>query len=49
MAGGMFRLLRQDIIVIKETILSDFPIPYVNGANFDLKVTPSATAAAFLQ
>ena len=41
MNGGTFRLVRS--YLIKETILFDVPLPYINGANYELKITPSAT------
>ena len=44
MSGGIFRLLQYQLH-IHERILFEVPLPYVNGANFDLKVTPSATSS----
>ena len=45
MSGGTFRLLQYKHVVV-EDILFEVPIPFVNGADFDLKVTPSATDIA---
>jgi len=42
MSGGTFRLLEYKY-VIHEKILFEAPIPFINGANFDILVTPSAS------